>query len=84
MCETCFSYANYASLKKIMKNIVKKSPLFFFSSILLQANEQKASITSPYNIMILGQREITTTMGMNKLRKVRKIVKLKCWVRTRA
>ena len=63
-----------------MKNIVKKSPFFFFSSILLEANEQKASITSPYNIMILGQREIRTTMGMKKLRKVQKIV----IVRTRA
>ena len=80
MFETCFSYANNFSLKKNMKNIVKKSPFFFFSSILLEANEQKASITSPYNIMILGQREITTTMGMKKLRKVQKIV----IVRTRA
>ena len=57
-----------------MKNIVKKSPFFFFSSILLEANEQKASITSPYNIMILGQREIRTTMGMKKLRKVQESV----------
>ena len=75
MFETCFSYANNFSLKKNMKNIVKKSPFIFFSSILLEANEQKASITSPYNIMILGQREIRTTMGMKKLKHTKNVNK---------
>ena len=54
--------------KNNMKNIVTKSLRYLFPSLLLEANEEKASLTSPYNNSSRGQREITTTIDIQKLR----------------
>ena len=73
MFEHFFSYAIFASLKKNMKNIVTKSLRYLFPSLLLEANEGKASLTSPYNNSSRRQREITMTIDIQKLRKLIKM-----------